>query len=80
MRRECCNSPSAHLLPCVQIIRKPADKFLVELGVPFEDEGAYVVVKHAALFTSTLLSKVLAFPNVVMFNVRADSLHLSSLA
>jgi len=27
-----------------------------------------VVVKHAALFTSTLLSKVLKFPNVKLFN------------
>lgn len=29
-----------------------------ELGVPYEDEGSFVVVKHAALMTSTLLSKV----------------------
>ncbi len=29
------------------IMRKPADAFLNELGVPFEDEGDYVVVKHA---------------------------------
>jgi thiamine thiazole synthase len=50
------------------VMRKPADRFLTELGVPFEDEDAYVVVKHAALFTSTLLSKVLAFPNVKLFN------------
>ncbi|KAI0913590.1 STI35 protein [Ustulina deusta] len=50
------------------VMRKPADKFLTELGVPFEDEGSYVVVKHAALFTSTILSKVLAFPNVKLFN------------
>ena len=50
------------------VMRKPADLFLSELGVPFEDEGNYVVVKHAALFTSTLLSKVLAFPNIKLFN------------
>ncbi|KAI0484072.1 STI35 protein [Xylariaceae sp. FL0804] len=50
------------------VMRKPAEKFLAELGVPFEDEGPYVVVKHAALFTSTLLSKVIAFPNVKLFN------------
>jgi len=50
------------------VMRKPADKFLSEIGVPFEDEGSYVVVKHAALFTSTLLSKVLSFPNVKLFN------------
>nr|CDG58547.1 Thi4 protein [Verticillium albo-atrum] len=50
------------------VMRKPADKFLADLGVPFEDEGTHVVVKHAALFTSTLLSRVLSFPNVKLFN------------
>jgi hypothetical protein len=44
-------------------------RFLDELQVPYEDEGTYVVVKHAALLTSTLLSKVLARPNVKLFNV-----------
>lgn len=29
------------------VMRKPADAFLVDLGVPFEDEGDFVVVKHA---------------------------------
>ena len=49
------------------IMRKPADAFLREVGVPYEDAGedsSYVTVKHAALFTSTMLSKVLQFPNV----------------
>lgn len=50
------------------IMRKPADAFLREVGVPYEDEGDYVVVKHAALFTSTMLSKVVALPNVKLFN------------
>ena len=50
------------------VMRKPADAFLREVGVPYEDEGSYVVVKHAALFTSTLLSKVLQFPKVKLFN------------
>jgi len=50
------------------VLRKPADAFLRDLGVPFEDEGNFVVVKHAALFTSTLLSKVLAAPNIKLFN------------
>ncbi|KAK9449629.1 Thiamine thiazole synthase [Limtongia smithiae] len=50
------------------ILRRPAEKFLDQIGVPYEDEDTYVVVKHAALFTSTLLSKVLAFPNVKLFN------------
>lgn len=49
-------------------VRKPAHKFLDELGVEYEDEGAFVVVKHAGLVTSTLLSKVLASPNVKLFN------------
>lgn len=50
------------------IMRKPADAFLSEIGVPFEDEGNFVIVKHAALFTSTILSKVLAMPNTKLFN------------
>ena len=54
-----------------QVVRKPADRFLTELGVPFEDEGPFVVVKYAALFTSTISSKVLALPNVVMMNATA---------
>lgn len=53
------------------VMRKPADAFLGEIGVPYDDEGHYVVVKHAALFTSTLLSKVLSFPNVKLFNATA---------
>lgn len=53
------------------VMRKPADAFLREVGVPYEDDGPesnFVVVKHAALFTSTVLSKVLQFPNVKLFN------------
>ncbi|KAF2639558.1 Thi4-domain-containing protein [Massarina eburnea CBS 473.64] len=50
------------------VMRKPADAFLNDLGVPFEDEGDFVVVKHAALFTSTLLSRVLSLPNIKLFN------------
>ncbi|KAK2025900.1 thiazole biosynthetic enzyme [Colletotrichum zoysiae] len=50
------------------VMRKPADVFLDEVGVPYEDEGDFVVVRHAALFTSTVLSKVLRFPNVKLFN------------
>ncbi len=51
-------------------VRKPADKLLDELDIPYEDEGAFVVVKHASLFTSTLLSKVL--------KVRGPAAQLSS--
>lgn len=50
------------------VLRKPAQKFLEDVGVPYEDEGNYVVVKHAALFMSTLMSKVLLMPNVKLFN------------
>lgn len=50
------------------VLRKPAQKFLEDVGVPYEDEGNYVVVKHAALFMSTLMSKVLMMPNVKLFN------------
>jgi len=53
------------------VMRKPAELFLNEIGVPYEDEGDFVVVKHAALFTSTLLSKVLQFSNVKLFNATA---------
>lgn len=53
------------------VMRKPADAFLREIGVPFEDEGDFVVVRHAALFTSTVLGKVLRMPNVKLFNATA---------
>jgi thiamine thiazole synthase len=29
------------------VMRKPADAFLTDIGIPFEDEGDFVVVKHA---------------------------------
>lgn len=32
------------------VMRKPADAFLAELGVPYDDEGDFVVVKHAVRF------------------------------
>lgn len=53
------------------VLRKPAHHFLDELDIAYDDEGSYVVVKHAALFMSTLMSKVLAFPNVKLFNATA---------
>jgi cysteine-dependent adenosine diphosphate thiazole synthase len=53
------------------VVRKPAHHFLTELGVEFEDEGDFVVAKHSALVTSTLLAKVLAAPNVKLFNATA---------
>lgn len=56
------------------VVRKPAHKFLNEVGVEYDDAGpesSYVVVRHAALFTSTILSRVLARPNVKLFNAVA---------
>jgi len=58
-------------LMSAMVVRKPADRFLAELGVPFEDEDDFVVVRHAALFTSTILSKVLQCPNVRLYNATA---------
>ncbi|BGP39511.1 thiamine metabolism-related protein [Rhodotorula kratochvilovae] len=58
-------------LMSAMVVRKPGHLFLEELDVPFEDEGDHVVVKHAALFTSTILSKVLRFPNVKLYNATA---------
>ena len=43
-------------------MRKPAHQLLQELQVDYEDEGDFVVIKHAACFTSTILSKVLKVP------------------
>jgi len=54
------------------VVRKPAHKFLDELDVPYDDASDdYVVIKHAALFTSTIMSKLLARPNVKLFNATA---------
>ncbi|KAK9813318.1 hypothetical protein WJX72_012436 [[Myrmecia] bisecta] len=52
-------------------VRKPANALLDELEIPYQDEGDFVVIKHAALFTSTLISKVLAAPNIKLFNATA---------
>jgi len=54
------------------VVRKPAHKFLDELEVEYDDvNDDYVVIKHAACFTSTIMSKVLARPNVKLFNATA---------
>ncbi|XP_074557319.1 thiamine thiazole synthase 2, chloroplastic [Curcuma longa] len=53
------------------VIRKPAHLFLDELGVPYDEADNYVVVRHAALFTSTIMSRLLARPNVKLFNAVA---------
>lgn len=53
------------------IVRKPADAFLDELDIPYEETEHHVVIKHAALFTSTVMSKLLRAPNVKLFNATA---------
>lgn len=54
------------------VVRKPAHLFLDEISVPYDDQGDdYVVIKHAALFTSTIMSALLARPNVKLFNAVA---------
>lgn len=50
------------------IIRKPAHLLLDELGVAYVEKENYVVLKHAAQYTSTVLSKVLNFDCVKLFN------------
>lgn len=53
------------------VVRKPAHKFLDELEIEYDEQDHYVVIKHAALFTSTVMSKLLARPNVKLFNAVA---------
>ncbi|VAH82921.1 unnamed protein product [Triticum turgidum subsp. durum] len=50
------------------VVRKPAHLFLDELNIEYDEQEDYVVIKHAALFTSTVLSRLLARPNVKLFN------------
>ncbi|CAN6207132.1 unnamed protein product [Urochloa humidicola] len=53
------------------VVRKPAHLFLDELDVAYDEAEDYVVIKHAALFTSTVMSRLLARPNVKLFNAVA---------
>jgi cysteine-dependent adenosine diphosphate thiazole synthase len=53
------------------VIRKPADQFLRDIEVPYDDCGDYVVVDHAATLTATLLSKLLLTGRVKLFNATA---------
>ncbi|XAR53769.1 hypothetical protein NMG60_11022450 [Bertholletia excelsa] len=53
------------------VVRKPAHEFLDELQIKYDEEDNYVVIKHAALFTSTIMSRLLARPNVKLFNAVA---------
>jgi len=58
-------------LMSAMIVRKPAHLWLDELGIEYEEQDRFVIVKHAALFTSTIMAKVLAAPNVKLFNATA---------
>ncbi|GER48162.1 thiamine thiazole synthase [Striga asiatica] len=61
------------------VVRKPAHLFLDEIGVAYDEQEDYVVIKHAALFTSTIMSRLLARPNVKLFNaVAAEDLIVKS--
>ncbi|KAI3688550.1 hypothetical protein L2E82_46195 [Cichorium intybus] len=53
------------------VVRKPAHLFLDELEIEYDEQEHYVVIKHAAIFTSTIMSKLLARPNVKLFNAVA---------
>jgi thiamine thiazole synthase len=61
----------SNILCLDQVVRKPAHIFLDELGIEYDEQEDYVVIKHAALFTSTIMSKLLARPNVKLFNAVA---------
>nr|GEZ63747.1 thiamine thiazole synthase, chloroplastic-like [Tanacetum cinerariifolium] len=53
------------------VVRKPAHHFQNELEIEYDEQEDYVVIKHAALFTSIIMSKLLARPNVKLFNAVA---------
>nr|GFB69360.1 thiamine thiazole synthase, chloroplastic-like [Tanacetum cinerariifolium] len=42
--------------------------FQDELEIEYDEQEDYVLIKHAALFTSTIMSKLLAHPTVKLFN------------
>ncbi|KAJ3355297.1 triosephosphate isomerase [Allomyces javanicus] len=52
------------------VVRKPAHLVLDELAIPYDDCGNYVVVSHAALFTSTLIATIIK-NGVKLFNATA---------
>jgi hypothetical protein len=53
------------------VMRKPAEVFLNDLGVPYDDEGDFVVVKHA------VCPKSFRFPTgASLLTTHAGSLHL----
>lgn len=53
------------------VIRKPAHEMLDELEIPYEDKGDFVILRHAGVYPSTVLSKILKMENVKLFNAVA---------
>ncbi|MCO5584108.1 hypothetical protein L7F22_038031 [Adiantum nelumboides] len=49
------------------VVQRSTHLFLDEIGVPYAAEDTYVDIKLAALFTSTIMSKLLARPNRKLF-------------
>ncbi|XBI01831.1 hypothetical protein VPH35_130513 [Triticum aestivum] len=46
------------------VVRKPAHLFLDELNIEYDEQEDYVVIKHAALFTSTDIGMIQAVPGM----------------
>lgn len=55
-------------LMSAMVVRKPAHKILDELEIPYEEKENYVVLRHAGIYPSTILSKILQMENVKLFN------------
>jgi len=53
------------------VVRKPGHTLFDELDVPYDDKGDYVVVKHAALFMSSVIRAALIADNTKLFNAVA---------
>lgn len=53
------------------VVRKPGHTLFDELEVPYDDKGDYVVVKHAALFMSSVIRASLLSDNTKLFNAVA---------
>ncbi|KAH0888981.1 hypothetical protein HID58_051410 [Brassica napus] len=68
---EISKNPNVQVAIIEQSVSPGAHLFLDEIGVPYDEQDNYVVIKHAALFTSTIMSKLLARPNVKLFNAVA---------
>ncbi|MCO5565219.1 hypothetical protein L7F22_018892 [Adiantum nelumboides] len=53
------------------VVRRSTHLFLDEIGVPYAAKDTCVDIKLAALFTSSIMSKLLARPNRKLFNAVA---------